>query len=131
MTNRIAVVGLGPAGLDRVPGRILEWLEDPEGTVVVRTARHPAAMELAEHGIRVNCVAPSAIDGETVRDTLPPETIGMLEAAVPLGRLCAPADVGGAVALLASELAAYVTGQTLMLDGGLSCTTQRPPIPAA
>ncbi len=45
---------------------------------------------------------------------------------IPLGRVSDANDIGGAVTLLASDLAGFVTGQTLMCDGGASCTTLRP-----
>jgi len=84
------------------------------------------ALELAPHRIRVNCVGPAAIDGPTLRESLSPASIAQRIATVPLGRIAQAEDVAGAVLLLASDLAGFVTGQTLMCDGGLSCTTQRP-----
>ena len=88
------------------------------------------ARELAPHGIRVNCVAPTAIDTPSFHASAGPERVEQTLAAVPLGRLCDPKDLGGAVVLLASDLASFVTGQTLMCDGGLSITIARPPMQA-
>ncbi len=88
------------------------------------------ALELAPHGIRVNCVGPTAIDGPNLRGSLEPPRIEAMAAAIPLGRLSNPEDVGRAVVMLASDLARFVTGQTLMCDGGLSCTTARPEVAA-
>ena len=84
------------------------------------------ALELAPHGIRVNCVGPTAIEGPSLRESLPAQTIEAMRVSIPLGRLCGPDDIGGAVVMLASDLARYVTGQTVMADGGVSCTSQRP-----
>ena len=53
--GRVDVVGLGPAGLERVPPTTLSLLTDPEAVVVVRTLRHPAAAELAERRPLVSC----------------------------------------------------------------------------
>jgi NAD(P)-dependent dehydrogenase (short-subunit alcohol dehydrogenase family) len=75
------------------------------------------AIEWAEHGIRVNAVAPGRVD-------TPSRAASLVEpgalARVPLGRFGTVADVAGAVRYLASPEAAYITGQTLVLDGGLT-----------
>jgi NAD(P)-dependent dehydrogenase (short-subunit alcohol dehydrogenase family) len=84
------------------------------------------ALELAPHRIRVNCVGPTAIDGPTLRERLTDESIARRVASIPLGRIASPEDIGGAVLMLASDLAGFVTGQTVMCDGGVSCTSQRP-----
>jgi NAD(P)-dependent dehydrogenase (short-subunit alcohol dehydrogenase family) len=88
------------------------------------------ALELAPHGIRVCCVAPTAIDSPSFHAGSPPERAAQTRAAVPLGRLCDIDDLGGAVVLLASDLARFITGQTLMCDGGLTLTLARPPLRA-
>lgn len=84
------------------------------------------ALELAPHRIRVNCVGPTAIDGPMLRERLSDESIQRRIDAIPLGRIASPEDIAGAVLLLASGLAGFVTGQTLMCDGGVSGTSQRP-----
>lgn len=70
------------------------------------------AVEFGPLGIRVNCVAP----GVTLPDPslLPPEALDQ----IPLGRSGAPGDIAGACAFLASPDAAYITGQTLLVNGG-------------
>ena len=77
-----------------------------------------AAMELGPHGIRVNCVAPGAIDVERTRQESPgySDTWSRI---TPLRRIGAPQDVANAVLFLCSEQAAFITGQTLGIDGGL------------
>ncbi len=77
--------------------------------------------ELAPHGIRVNSVAPGATDTRALRgyfDT--EERRARAAAAVPMGRIGTPSDIAKVVVLLASDLAGWVTGQTLSADGGQS-----------
>jgi NAD(P)-dependent dehydrogenase (short-subunit alcohol dehydrogenase family) len=77
-----------------------------------------SAVELGPHGIRVNCVAPGAIETERTRAEAPDyaETWGRV---TPLRRVGTPADIAGPVLFLAGPQAAYVTGQTLWVDGGV------------
>jgi 3-oxoacyl-[acyl-carrier protein] reductase len=76
-----------------------------------------AAIEVAPFGITVNAVAPGSIRTEGLAD-LGAEAIEAMEALIPLKRLGEPRDVGGAVLYLASDLASFVTGQSLVIDGG-------------
>jgi glucose 1-dehydrogenase len=79
------------------------------------------AKELAPHGIRVVAVAPGAIATPINRETLDePEELAQTERQIPLGRIGEPAEVARAVAWLASDQASYVTGATLLVDGGLT-----------
>lgn len=77
------------------------------------------AAEVASRAITVNCVAPGFIDTAMTRD-LGADQVAKLAERIPAGRLGAPADVAACVAFLASEEAAYVTGQTLSVNGGLA-----------
>jgi len=80
------------------------------------------AYEWAGHGIRVNAVAPGTVATKTRAayfDANPAARKAMVDR-VPLGRFGEPEEVAGAVRYLASPEAAYVTGQTLLLDGGLT-----------
>ncbi|HEX6978181.1 MAG TPA: 3-oxoacyl-[acyl-carrier-protein] reductase [Alphaproteobacteria bacterium] len=77
------------------------------------------AQEVASRGITVNCVAPGFIT-TAMTDVLPAEQVERLKAAIPAGRLGDPADIAGAVVYLASDAAAYVTGQTLHVNGGMA-----------
>lgn len=81
------------------------------------------ATEEAAHGIRANAVGPGVIDGGMVIPMMQTKTKALLDMAVeftPLGRLGECAEIAEAVAYLASSKAAYITGQSLMVDGGLS-----------
>jgi 3-oxoacyl-[acyl-carrier protein] reductase len=76
------------------------------------------ARELGPRGVRVNAVAPGYIDTE-LTDVLSEEIRGTILQATPLGRLGEPEDVAGAVRFLCSDEARFVTGEVLLVDGGL------------
>ena len=80
------------------------------------------AREVARHGVTVNCVCPGPTDTallEQVRD-YDEKLHASLARAIPLRRLGRPEDVAAAVVFLASDAAAYITGQTLSVSGGLT-----------
>ena len=77
------------------------------------------ARELAPYGIRVNAIAPGFIATDMVAH-LPEEKINEYLTQIPLGRLGKVEEVAELAAFLASDEAAYITGQTLVIDGGLS-----------
>jgi 3-oxoacyl-[acyl-carrier protein] reductase len=77
------------------------------------------AAEVAGRGITVNCVAPGAIV-TAMTGNLAAEQQGRLLGAIPAGRFGVPEDVAAAVVYLASPEAAYVTGQTLHVNGGMA-----------
>jgi 3-oxoacyl-[acyl-carrier protein] reductase len=76
------------------------------------------AVELGRYQITVNAVAPGAILIERTSHELP-DYAGTFAQATPLGRVGYPDDVAGAVVYFCSDAAAYVTGQTFWVDGGL------------
>jgi 3-oxoacyl-[acyl-carrier protein] reductase len=76
------------------------------------------AKEYASRGILANCVAPGFIETD-MTGALPDEARASLLEDIALGRLGRPDDVAGAVLFLASDLAGYITGQVLVVDGGL------------
>ena len=77
------------------------------------------ATELAEHAIRVNAVAPGSIDTEMTRSHLKDdESMASTLRRIPLKCLGQPADIAAACAFLCSDEARYITGQTLVVDGG-------------
>ncbi|MCM1329025.1 MAG: 3-oxoacyl-ACP reductase FabG [Ruminococcus sp.] len=75
------------------------------------------AKEVGLSGITVNCVAPGVISTD-MNGALPPEVLADLKAETPLNRLGTPEDVANAILFLASEKAAFITGQILSVDGG-------------
>jgi NAD(P)-dependent dehydrogenase (short-subunit alcohol dehydrogenase family) len=77
------------------------------------------ARELAPHGITVNAVAPWLTLTERVKQLRRPEVDAALKAQTPLGRFAEPQEVADAVSFLASDEAAYVTGATLDVNGGM------------
>lgn len=85
----------------------------------VNTMTATMAKELAPYGIRVNAVAPGFIETEML-DALPPEKKEEYLNAIPMHRLGSVEDVAGVVSMLASDDAAYITGQVITVDGGIS-----------
>jgi 3-oxoacyl-[acyl-carrier protein] reductase len=76
------------------------------------------ARELGSRGVRVNAIAPGYISTE-LTDVLNEEQRGLILGNTPLGRLGEPEDVAGAVRFLCSDDAAFITGEVLLVDGGL------------
>lgn len=81
------------------------------------------AREERQYGVRVNIIAPGLVNTEmgarlVKANTAGSATIQDTAAAGPFGRICEPADVAAAVRFLASDQAAYITGQRLVIDGG-------------
>ncbi|MEW1698498.1 3-oxoacyl-ACP reductase FabG [Streptomyces sp. NPDC093249] len=76
-----------------------------------------AALELAPLRITVNAVLPGSVRTEGL-DALGEECLGRMTASIPVGRLGEPEDIAHAVRFLASDEAAFITGQTLTVDGG-------------
>jgi L-rhamnose 1-dehydrogenase len=85
----------------------------------VHSLMQSCAIALGRHGIRCNSVLPGTILTDINKDDLAdPAKREYMEGRIPLGRLGQPEDIGGAVAFLASDMAAYVTGAALLVDGG-------------
>ncbi len=77
------------------------------------------AREVASRNVTVNAIAPGFVDTE-ILDAMAPETLEAALKLVPLGRMATPEEVAYAAAFLASEQAAYITGQVLAVDGGMA-----------
>jgi NAD(P)-dependent dehydrogenase (short-subunit alcohol dehydrogenase family) len=75
------------------------------------------ARELAPFQVNVNAVCPGAIRTRA-HDRLPPEVIDRVRSSVPMGYVAEPDDVAGVVTFLASDDARYITGQSILIDGG-------------
>ena len=76
------------------------------------------AKEVASRGITVNSVAPGFVNTDMTK-VLPEKVVENLKAAIPLAKFGEPEDIAKAVAFLVSDDAAYITGQTLHVDGGM------------
>jgi len=79
-----------------------------------------SAVELAPHNIRVNAVVPGAVPTPGAREVVDDAGYEYRRQRTPLGRLGTPEDVAGGVAFLASADASFMTGQLLVLDGGIT-----------
>lgn len=87
----------------------------------VRLLTYSLAAELGPEGVRVNAIHPGYIETAMLTDDVPlvgSDAQATLEERVPQGRLGQPEDVAGAAVYLASELAGYVNGESLVVDGG-------------
>jgi NAD(P)-dependent dehydrogenase (short-subunit alcohol dehydrogenase family) len=83
------------------------------------------AIEWAEHGIRVNAVAPGKIETDSPArqaNQVDPEKRARMMARIPIGRFGSAEEVAGLIRYLLTPQAAYITGQTVIIDGGT--TTQ-------
>jgi 3-oxoacyl-[acyl-carrier protein] reductase len=78
------------------------------------------ARELGEHGVTVNGIAPGPVLNEATAATVPAARIEAMVSAAPLQRAGSEADLVGALLFLCSDLSAWMTGQTLIVDGGIT-----------
>lgn len=83
------------------------------------TMMHPIAAEVAPHGVTVNAVSPGYIATEMFR-TIDPEGLEEALMRIPMRRYGKPEEIAAAMLFLASDDAAYITGQTLRVNGGMS-----------
>jgi citronellol/citronellal dehydrogenase len=121
------VVFVGFSPLRGIPG----FAHASAGRAAVANLATGLALEWSRHGIRTVCVAPGTILTEGLRD-YGEEAIEGWRRSVPLGRLGRPEEVGALVAFLASAGGAYVTGTTIVVDGGADAwgLAEPPPPPA-
>jgi NAD(P)-dependent dehydrogenase (short-subunit alcohol dehydrogenase family) len=127
-----SIVNLGSlSGLEGAPN-VVDY--GAANAAVIHLTRS-VAIELAPYGIRVNCIVPGAHRTETVAEAAAADPqiaawVARNSAVTPLGRLGEPAETGGVAVFLASRLSSYVTGQEIVVDGGMQHTTARPPVGA-
>jgi len=78
------------------------------------------ALEFAKDGITINAVEPGVVGTEPVLKGLGPQNEAKMKLLIPLGRLADPDDIAASVEFLSSENARYITGQSIILDGGMT-----------
>jgi NAD(P)-dependent dehydrogenase (short-subunit alcohol dehydrogenase family) len=110
-----AIINIG-SGCNKIPFPNLVDYTASKGGIEMFTK--VSAVELGKFGIRVNCVAPGAVEIERTKLEAG-DYAGTWASLTPLGRVGQPVDVARAVAFFAGEAASFVTGQTLWVDGGL------------
>jgi NAD(P)-dependent dehydrogenase (short-subunit alcohol dehydrogenase family) len=118
--GRVIGVSFAPGGQK---GSWQSWIAMGSAKAAMESACRYFAVALANRGITVNVVSPGLTE-DSVLNTLPEAAVELARAWhrqwTPMGRLGTPADVGNAVALLCSDDAAWITGQTIYVDGGAS-----------
>ncbi len=106
-----------------VAGLLGDSLQTAYGAVkaaVINITRY-VAVQYGPRGVRCNAVAPGAVMTPALRDNLPAGTIERLQGHNALPYLGTPQDIGNAMLFLASEESRYMTGQVLVVDGGMTC----------
>jgi enoyl-[acyl-carrier protein] reductase III len=117
MSNGGSIVALSSLGSSRVmPGYAVVGASKAAIECLVRYL----AVEFAPH-VRVNTVSPGVVDTDALRHfPMREEMLSQSERSTPMGRLVEPADVAATVGFLVSEDASMITGQTIVVDGGMS-----------
>lgn len=78
------------------------------------------AIELAPHGIRVNAIAPGWVDTAMGTGVLDPRSRELVDKRIPLGYIAPPAEIAKSIVFLVSDMARYMTGHVMVVDGGLT-----------
>lgn len=86
------------------------------------------AIDYAREGVRVNCISPG-ITSTPMNAAMPDALRAAYDEPVPMGRKALPEEMAQAILFLASERASYITGQNLIVDGGISAHTGQPSLP--
>lgn len=79
------------------------------------------AVEAAMHNVLVNAVAPGFVNTELTRRNIKEKELRDIVGSIPIGRLAEPSEIAETVAFLCSERNSYITGQTIVVDGGYTC----------
>lgn len=111
--NISSIYGIG------VAGHIVPYAAAKAGMIQMTKA---LALELARYGVRVNALAPGYVETDMTREHLASEAGQKLLRKVPMRRFGTPADLEGPLLLLASDAGRYVTGTTILADGGFLLT---------
>jgi 3-oxoacyl-[acyl-carrier protein] reductase len=81
-----------------------------------------AALEFGAGGVLVNSLAPGYVDTELTRQNNSPEALTSIIRSIPLGRMADPKELAKVACFLVSDQNTYLTGQTIVVDGGFTCT---------
>jgi enoyl-[acyl-carrier protein] reductase III len=119
--GRIIAISYSPSGRT---GSWQPWFAMGAAKAAMDALARYYAVALAQRGVTVNVVSPGATD-DSVLSRLPPEVFQVIKewhegGWTPMRRMGTPADIGNAVAMLCTEKASFVTGQTIHVDGGAS-----------
>jgi len=109
IVNIASVLGISP------DNGVVSYATAKAGVIQLTKA---LAIELAFKGVRVNAIAPGWIETEINSDYLASERGAAMKRKIPMGRFGQPRDLDGALLLLASDAGRYMTGATLVADGG-------------
>jgi enoyl-[acyl-carrier protein] reductase III len=128
--GRIIAISYSPSGRT---GSWQPWAAMGAAKAALDALARYYAVALAQRGVTVNIVSPGATD-DSVLSGLPPEIFKMIKdwhvsGWTPMRRMGTPADIGNAVAMLCSEKADFITGQTVHVDGGASVMDPVFPLP--
>ena len=128
--GRIIAISYSPSGRT---GSWQPWAAMGAAKAALDALARYYAVALAQRGVTVNIVSPGATD-DSVLSGLPPEVFTMIKdwhesGWTPMRRMGTPADIGDAVAMLCSEKAGFITGQTIHVDGGASIMDPVFPLP--
>jgi len=112
-----AIINIASVSAEKGGGAIGNvWYGATKAAVVAMT--RGLGRELGPHGIRVNAIAPAVLDTEMVHDLLTPERRAKILSRIPLGRFPGADEIARVALFLASDEAAFITGETIAVDGG-------------
>jgi enoyl-[acyl-carrier protein] reductase III len=128
--GRIVAISYSPSGRT---GSWQPWCAMGAAKAALDALSRYYAVALAQRGVTVNVISPGATD-DSVLSRLPPEVFGMIRdwhegGWTPMRRMGRPADIGNAVAMLCTDKAGFITGQTIHVDGGASIMDPVFPLP--
>jgi NAD(P)-dependent dehydrogenase (short-subunit alcohol dehydrogenase family) len=112
-----AIVNVGSAVEMLPPSEMTAYVAAKDGVSALTRA---LAVELGPAGVTVNVVAPGATETPLNTDTWTDEVRGIYRQRIPLRRIATPEEIAAAIAVFLSSDASYVTGQVVMVDGGLT-----------